>query len=55
MFPSCLKTADITPIYDKEKRDLKVNYRPVSNLPVLSKLYERSMFKKISKLFDNIF
>ena len=35
LFPSCLKTADITPIYKKGKRDLKDNYRPVSILPVL--------------------
>ena len=55
MFPSCLKTADITPIYKKGKRDLKDNYRPVSILPVLSKLYERSMFKQISEFFENIF
>ena len=45
LFPSCLKTADITSIYKKGKKDLKHNYGPVSVLPVLSKLYERSMFK----------
>ena len=55
LFSSCLKTADITPIYKKGKRDLKDNYRPVSILPVLSKLYERSMFKQISEFFENIF
>ena len=43
------------PIYKKGKRDLKDNYRPVSILPVLSKLYERSMFKQISEFFENIF
>ena len=55
MFPSYLKTTEVTPIYKKEKRDLKDNYRPVSILPVLSKLYERSMFKQISEFFENIF
>ena len=55
MFPSCLKTADMTPVYKKGKKDLKDNHRPVSILPVLSKLYERSMFKQISELFENIF
>ena len=34
LFPSCLKTADITPIYKKGKRNLKDNYRSVSILPV---------------------
>ena len=55
LFPSCLKTANITPIYKKGKRDLKDNYRPVSILPLLSKLYARSMIKQISDFFENIF
>ena len=55
LFPSYLKTADITLIYKKGKKYLKDNYRPVSILPVLSKLYERSKFKQISKFFENIF
>ena len=54
-FPSCLKKADITPIYKKGKRDLKDNYKPVSILPIFSKLYERSMFKQISEFLENIF
>ena len=52
LFPSCFKTADI---YKKGKRDLKDNYRPVSILPVLPKLYERSMFKQIFEFFEIIF
>ena len=55
LFPSCLKTADITPIYKKGKKDLKDDYRPVSILLVLSKLHERSMFKQISEFVENIF
>ena len=31
-FP-CLKVADITLIHKKGKKDVKENYRPVSNLP----------------------
>ena len=42
LFPSCLKTADITPIYKTGKKDFKGNYRPVSILPVLSKSYKKS-------------
>ena len=42
LFPSCLKKADIIPIYKKGKKDLKGNYRPVSILPALSELYKMS-------------
>ena len=47
IFHSCLKTGDIRHIYKKRKRYLKDNYKPVSILPVLSKLYGKSMFKQI--------
>ena len=37
------------------KKYLKCNYRPVSILLVLSKFYERNMFKQIVEVFQNIF
>ena len=47
-FPSCLKEADVTPIHKKGKKDKKENYRPVSILPVLSKVSERIMCIQMS-------
>ena len=38
-FPSILNIANITTIFKKEDRDLKDNYRPVSILPVISKVF----------------
>ena len=52
-FPSCLKMADVTPLHKKGKKDLKENYRPVSILPVFSKVFERSMFAQMPSFFDN--
>ena len=52
-FLSCLKMADVTPLHKKGKKDLKENYRPVSILPVFSKVFERSMFAQMSSFFDN--
>ena len=49
LFPSCLKTADIRPIYKNWKKDLKDSYRPVSILP------EEACSKQISEFFENIF
>jgi hypothetical protein len=46
-FPTKLKYADITPIFKKLERIFVDNYRPVSILPVVSKIFERIMQKQI--------
>ena len=55
IFPSNLKYADITPIFKKIDRLLKNNYRPVSILPTLSKVYEKNFYQQIYEYFDSIF
>ena len=50
-----LKYADVTPLYKNCKKDVKDNYRPVSILPNLSKIFEKCMFKQITQFFDKIF
>ena len=54
VFPVSLKQADIKPIYRKESRSEKENYRPVIILPNLSKIYERCLYTQMSKYFDPI-
>ena len=51
-FPKSLKLADVTPAHKKEDRTKKDNYRNVSILPPISKIYERSMFDQISSYID---
>ena len=51
-FPSSLKHADLTPIFKKLDCILVKNYRPVSILPVVSKIYERIMQKQINLYVD---
>ena len=46
-FSSQLKLADITPLHKKLETINKENYRPVSLLPVISKLFERLMQKQM--------
>ena len=46
-FSDNLKSADISPIFKKEDSFKKENYRPVSILPHLSKVFERILYKKI--------
>ena len=55
IFPSYLKHADVTPLHKKCNKSLKENYRPVSILSILSKVFERGMFKQMSSFFDDIF
>ena len=45
--PGNLKLADITHPYKKGKKDIKANYRPVSILQNLSKIFEKCIFKHI--------
>ena len=51
-FPSKLKLADITPIFKKLDSLLKKNYRPVSILPVVSKIFERLMQGQMKDYID---
>ena len=48
-FPSCWKTARVVPIPQKGCRINPANYRPISILPILSKLLERILQNLIFK------
>ncbi len=49
-FPQALKTAVIKPLLKKSNLDssLMRNYRPISNLPFLSKIIEKAVFQQLS-------
>ena len=48
-FPSSLENADITPVFKKGDRNLKDNYRPISILSNISRIFEWCMFQQISE------
>ena len=48
-----LKVADITPLHKKLETIYKENYRPVSLLPVVSKIFERIMLKQMKPFIEN--
>ena len=53
-FPSLWKQANVTPIHKKESKEDVNNYRPVSILSTVAKLFERIIFKHIYNHFrDN--
>ena len=47
VFPTELKVANVEPIYKYNDEMMFSNYRPVSMLPVLSKLLERLMYNRL--------
>ena len=53
-FPSSLKLANIIPVHKKDSKSLKENYRPVSILSNISKIYERCLYDQIETFFGNI-
>ena len=52
IFPESLKLADVIPMHKNDERTNKENYRPVSLLPITSKLFERDMYKQIHRYTD---
>jgi len=57
IFPSRLKIAKITPIHKKGSKDKIENYRPISVLPIISKIFETTIFDQITMYFktNNMF
>ena len=54
-FLSILKLADITPVRKKKLKVEKSNYRPVTLLPNILKLFERFVLRQILEYFKTIF
>ena len=52
IFPDCLKMA--VPVYKNADNLKKENYRPVSILPCLSKIFERVMADQLDTYFRDI-
>ena len=47
IFPECFKTAKIIPIFKSGDSNSTVNYRPISMLPFLSKMFEKLMCARL--------
>ena len=54
IFPDALKEAEVSPIFKKDDNMNKVNFRPVSILVCISKIYERVYSDQITNFFNDI-
>ena len=54
-YVDAFKKAEIRPIYKKDGRTEKSNYRSISVLSNVSKIYERCLYDQIYSYFDKIF
>ena len=54
-FPTFLKNTNIIPAFKKGSKNLKDNYRPISILKNISKVYERIIVKQIVEFMDLYF
>ena len=55
LYPSDLKRAEVRPIFKKKDPMKAENYRPVSILTSVSKIFERIICEQMMNFFDNIF
>lgn len=47
IFPECWKLAHVLPLFQKDDPSITSNYRPVSLLSCISKIFERIIFKHV--------
>ena len=52
-FPQLLKLADVCPIFKKKDKNKCENYRPISLLSNLSKIFERAMHTRTYEFFES--
>ena len=52
IFPNNLKIAKVLPLFKKGDQTLMENYRPISLLPCISKVFEKVVFQQLYDYFD---
>ena len=53
-FSTSFKFANVGPVFKQGSRNQKDNYRPISILPFISKIFEKLICRQLSNHFDNI-
>jgi len=51
-FPACLKVARVTPVFKSGDKSMVSNYRPISILSTISKVFEKLMCRRLMEYLD---
>ena len=54
IFPDVEKEASVSPVFKKEDRLIKTNYRPISVMNVFSKIFERFLLNQMQPFIDSM-
>ena len=52
IFPSEIKIAKIKPLFKAENKHIYTNYRPISLLPIFSKIFEKIIHSRLIRFFE---
>ena len=55
IFPDAFKVSKVIPLYKKGDSSLLVNYRPISLLPTISKIFEKVIHDQLYVYFDKYY
>ena len=53
VFPKLLKIGKVSPIHKKGDTQLFENYRPISVLPIFSKIFEKILYHRLYSFFTS--
>ena len=53
IFPDSLKIASVIPLHKEGEKNEPTNFRPISLLPTLGKIFEKIILNRISNYFKN--
>ena len=53
IFPDKLKIAKVIPLFKNADKSIFLNYRPISLLPSISKLFEKVIYQQLYKYFED--
>ena len=51
--PQLFKMANVTPLFKSGDRSVASNYRPISLLPTVARIFERFVYRQLSSYLEN--